>query len=53
MPKSCHIAKFQLIEPTKEKLKKINLDNKISPACIHLAGTGKLSFLVDQNNLEI
>ena len=42
VPKACQIAKFQLIEPSKEKLKKVNLDPKIRPAVVHLAGTGML-----------
>ena len=40
VPKACQISKFQLIEPSKAKLKKVNLDSKIRPAVVHLAGTG-------------
>ena len=42
VPKACQISKFQLIEPSKAKLKKVNLDPKIRPAVVHLAGTGML-----------
>lgn len=41
VPKACQISKFQLIEPSKSKLKKVNLDAKIRPAVVHLAGTGR------------
>lgn len=40
VPDACKLAKFQIIQPTKEKLKKINSDPKIRPAVVHLAGTG-------------
>jgi len=40
VPEECKIARFQLIEPTKEKLKKINADTKIRPVSIHHASTG-------------
>ena len=43
IPEPCKISRFQLIEPTKEKLKKANIDtSKIRPAVVHLAGTGRV-----------
>ena len=35
VPEKCHIARFQLLLPTKWRF-----DNQIRPLCIHLAGTG-------------